>query len=81
MELNFNDVPMDTVEAGSITRGDLFKLPTGKTAYMRIHNPHKASYEEDISVVNLATGYSYEFPRSKNVIPLCGVANVSMDDC
>ena len=81
MELNFNDVPMDTVEAGDIARGDLFKLPTGKTAYMRIHNPHKASYEEDISVVNLATGYSYEFPRSKNVIPLCGVADLSMDDC
>jgi len=83
MELEFTGEQVRTVTAGEIKRGQLLKLPDGKTAYMRIHNPHKdaESYQNEISVVNLATGYSYEFPRTKVVIPLCGTATVSLVDC
>ena len=79
MELEFDEDVTTTVSAGDVARGNCFKLPTGQTVYMRIHNPHKASYKEDISVVNLATGYSYEFPRSKTVVPLYVIADVRPD--
>jgi len=78
LKLTFTTQRKPQRSVSDLEAGELFKLPKGETAYMKLNNPHIASNAH--SAVNLRNGNAYDFEAKRQVVPLEGELFVK-EDC
>lgn len=77
LEIIFDQEARPERTLGKLAWGDIFKLPKGKTVYMKLSNQYPCVFVSGNAVVNLENGNLYGLDSSRVVVVLRGRLHIT----